>query len=230
MTTHMSSSGRFAIAMTALAIAVLAGSRAEAGYSYSTGITFGTPVGASGTVVNIPGDRATFTTTDNTQVIMYDIANPGNFIIPSTSTYNFANLIVTTSSATPETFTVPYIDVVTVVNPSPGGATDTFTIKGTLSLTNITYQGGASGGTVTNQYDAPLSQTIPNLGGALFVLNLGTGAVNDYFGPPTINSSQGGSVGGQISTSAVPEPTSVALVGIGVALLTGIGFRRRLSR
>jgi hypothetical protein len=213
----------------ALAIAVLAGTRADAGYSYTTSITYGVPVGAPGTVVNTPGTGAVFTTTNGTVVTMSDIANPGTFIIPGVATYNFGDLSVTTTSATPETFTVPYTSVVTVTNPSPGGATGTFTFTGTLALVNVEFSGGSSGGTVANKYDAPFTQTIPNLNNASFVLFLGTGALNDFFGPPTINNpAEGGNIGGQITAAVVPEPSSVVLGLIGLPAL--MLLRRRFAR
>jgi hypothetical protein len=212
----------------ALAVAVLASGRAEAGYSYTTSITFGVPVGVGGTVVNTPGTGAMFTSVGGTVVDMTDIS-AGVFIIPGTATYNLGNLGVTTTSAAPETFTIPYTDVITVTNPSPGGPTGTFTATGTLSLMSIQFSGGSSGGSVNNTYSAPFSQTIPNLSNASFVLFLGTGAVDDFFGPPTINNpAAGGNIGGQITASVVPEPSSIALGLLGLPAL--VVLRRRFAK
>ena len=217
----------------AAALAVLVAGQAQAAYTYSTSITIGAPSGASGTVVNTPGAGATFTTTSGTVVNFTNIANPGTFIVPGSATYNFGNLAVTTTSATPETFIVPYSVVITITNPTPGGSTGTFTANGTLNLTAVQFAGGASGGSVTNTYSAPFTQniTVPPTGpnATVFTLNLGTGAVNDFFGPPTINNpGAGGNIGGRITSAPVPEPSSALLLGLlGVPSVAAYHYRRR---
>lgn len=220
---------RFAlVAPLVLALGVTVASRAEANYTYSTSITYGVPVGAPGTVTNTPGVGASFSTTNGTIVTLADIANPGTFLIPGVGTYNLGKLSVTTTSPTPESFAIPYTDIVTIINPAPGGPSGTFTVLGTLTLTNVQFSGGASGGTVSNVYSAPYTQNI-NVGGGSFTLYLGTGNVNDFFGPPTINNpNAGGNIGGQITAAAVPEPASFVLALVGVPAL--IVLRRRFTR
>jgi len=211
------------------ATALVLPTSARAAYTYSTSITIGAPVGAPGAVVNTPGTGAVFTTTNGTVVNFANIISPGLFIVPGVNTFNFGNLTVTTTSATPETFSVPYTDVVTITNPAPGGSTGQFTITGTLFLSGVQFVGGATSGTVHNLYNAPFNQNLANVGGASFALNLGVGQQDDFFGPPTINNpTAGGNIGGQITSAIVPEPSAVVLSLIGLPV--GLLLRRRLLR
>jgi hypothetical protein len=213
-----------ALAATALA---LTGGDARAAYTYSTSITIGAPIGAPGVVVNTPGTGAVFTTTNGTVVNFADINSPGLFLVPGVNTFNFGNLTVTTTSATPETFIVPYTDIVTITNPALSVNTGTFTITGRLLMTNVSSSGGVSNGQVHNLYDAPFSQNLANVGGGFFGLDLGTGAPDQFFGPPTINNpAAGGDLGGEITAAIVPEPSAVVLSLIGLPALMLISRRR----
>jgi len=215
----------------ALAAALLPGSDARAAYTYSSSIVINSIGGSGGTIVNTPGTGATFTSTNGTVVNFANVGAPGTFIVPGTSTYNLGNLTVTTTSPSAEAFTVNYTDVVTITNPAPGGSTGTFTFSGTLTLAGVQFVGGASSGTVNNVYISPFTQaSSPSvIGGAAFTLFLGTGAVNDFFGPPTINNpAAGGNIGGQI-TATVPEPSTTALSLIGIPVAVMLLRRRRAA-
>ncbi len=223
---------RFAVVM-ALAVAALVVSvgQADAGYTYSTSITIDSIAGTTGTITNSPGVGALFVSTAGTSIGLQDILTPGTFLPTTPLSANFANVGVATTSASPDSFTVSYSDVITVTNPTPGGPTGSVTITGVLTLSNIQDVGGSFGGLISNLYNPPFSGGPVTIGPNVFSGFIGTGAVDDFFGPPTIGSELGttpsGSLGGQIIPGPVPEPSSVAMLGLGVLGIGSLSFRRR---
>jgi hypothetical protein len=87
------------------------------------------------------------------------------------------------------------------------------------------------GGTVHNVYTAPFTVgPITITSPAQFTMNFGTGAIDELFAAPTILPLSQIQFNGALSaniTSAVPEPTSFALIGIGLTGLLGYSWRRR---
>jgi hypothetical protein len=212
---------RFSLLAGVVAVA-LSATGADAAYTYTTAITITSPSGATSS-----GGTSTVTSSNGTTVTLQNITSPGSFLVGSPLTANIGNVGVTTTSTVADSFAVGYTDVITITN---NGATGTFTVTGTLTLSNVQASGGAVGGTVTNQYNAPYTQGPIFVGGNSFTLGIGTGMPNDLFGPPTIGNGTGatasGSLGGVInSTAAVPEPASIALCGI--AGVMGLAFARR---
>jgi len=206
-----------------------AGGGAEAAYTYTSTITI-TGGSVAGTIAKSAG-ISTFTTTGGTIVGLQDITAPGTFLTSGPLSANIGNVGLTTTNMTAagESFTVNYTDVVTITNPTPGGATGPFTINGTLTLSGVRTDGTASAGSVTNRYAGTFSQTLAIPAGQLFNVSFGDGSVNDFFGPPTVNNPGGtanGSLGAVINPLGVPEPASVAMMGTGLVAVIGLALRR----
>jgi len=226
---------RFATVM-ALAVAALVVSvgQADAAYTYSTALTITgvTGPGSGGTITNTVGVGATYLSPSGTAVGLQDILTPGTFLPTTPLSANLGNVGVATTSAAPDTFTVNYTDVVTLINPAPGGSSLSVTISGSMIFAGIQAVGGAFGGRVDNQYNPPFTGGPVIIGPNTFSLNIGTGALDDFFGPPTIGSTLGttpsGSIGGVFTPAAVPEPSSVAMLGLGLLGIGGLSLRRRL--
>jgi hypothetical protein len=223
---------RFATVM-AITVATLVVSvhQADANYTYSTSLTITSVTGTTGTITNTPGTGATFVSTSGTTVGLGDIPMPGLFLPTTPLSANLGNVGVATASPTPDSFVVNYTDTVTVTNPAPGGSSASVMITGFLTLTGIQTVGGAFGGVVTNNYNPPFTAGPAAIGPNLFSGFIGTGATNDFFGPPTIGSSLGtspsGSLGGVITPAVIPEPASVVMLGLGLLGIGGSLLRRR---
>jgi hypothetical protein len=197
----------------------------QAAYSYSTAITILSYSGISGSFTNTPGTGAVFTTSNSgsgaTTLTFSNTTQSGingTFGGPIGGTS-----LVTTNTGAPQTFTLFYQDVVTVTN---GGPTGSFTISGTLSLFGINTVGGGGGsnGTTTNFF-GPLSlQQQQTIGTNTFFVNFGDGTANNNFTQPGPN---GGSGLMSFSITTIPEPASLALVGIGLLGVLGVSLRHR---
>jgi len=201
----------------AAAVSLSVSGRARADYSYSTALLITSVNG-----VNIPvASRTNTATVGGTTVTLLPVSR-GGFTVPSTNTLNIGDIMVTTTTLAPaaDTFTIGYQDSLTLVNtPPPGiGATGPFILTGTLTLTGI----NTLSGTITNVYNAPTSASGP-LGGVTF-----SGAVTNFAGP-TVNGGNG-NFGGIISATAVPEPVSVLMLGMGLGGVGLIGLRKRRAQ
>jgi len=217
---------RFALGM-ALALMGLMSSapRADAAYTYTASLVINSTSGAAGSFSNTAAG-ATFTSTNGTVVTLGSILAPGSFLVGAPLSANFGNINVTTTSATPETFSINYTINGTLTDPSPGGPSFTASTTGTLTFTAIQFSGGASAGTISNQYTGQLvvgPGTFPN--GDTFTTSV-SGTPNAMFASPTVNGA-GGSLGGLIVSTTVPEPASIAMVGLGLMGLGGFSAYRR---
>jgi len=195
------------------ALSMFNGGRAEATYNYSTSFAI-TSVSAGSFTNSGTGAQATF---GGTTLNLFNVARTA-FGVPSINTVNIGDVGVSSTTAPPagDTFTVNYTDVISLTNvPPPGNTTGnpgTVTLTGTISIT------GASTGTgiVSNSYIVSVGSTTA---GTIPFTVLG-----QNFGNLTINGATS-NLGGLIT--AVPEPASIVMLGLGVGALGVVGLRRR---
>jgi len=221
---------RFALgAALALLGLMAAAPRADAAYSYTASLVI-TSTSDGGSIVNTPGVGATYTSALGTVVNLGNINNPGSYMVGAPLSANVGNVAVTTTSRAPDTFQVFYTIFGTLTEPFPGGPQITAFTTGVLTFTGIQTDGSAFGGTVTNQYLGPFTAGPGVLPDATFFVSVPT-ALNAMFGAPTIGGVNNGSLGALITSTpnAVPEPSSVAMLGLGIAGVAGVSLRRRRS-
>jgi len=97
----------------------------------------------------------------------------------------------------------------------PSNQSGVFTISGTLALVGLDATGGTQD--VTNLTIVPMTQTIGGFPYMLSVFRFSADTVNDP------NSTGGFS----IRVNAIPEPSTVAMAGLGLIAAAGLGIRRR---
>jgi PEP-CTERM motif len=159
-------------------------------------------------------DSPTFNSADGLTTVNYVTAPTiPTATAPPTANINLGTFVTSSTAPTAapstvsDTFTLTVTDVAT---------SDTITFSGTMSGT---ISSSASSASIV--FSSPLSQTLDGFiftivsadGGTAGTVNLNAPATNG--GMSTIN-----------ATVAVPEPTSIALLGLAVPALAGLVFRR----
>jgi hypothetical protein len=198
-------------------------------FEYSTSVAITTPI-SPGSVTVTPGPANTFGATET----MSDQAGLNQFTFhtnstvlasPSPSNLNFGPITVDAAAGTLTTYSFGFSYILTITDfgnnpfgPSLGTGTATFSgrVDGTLGI-----NGGIPSTTLNINSLAPTFALVSTGAATFLVFN----ATDSDPGP----SGGGGFIPGSISArlTAVPEPTSMALLGIGGASLWGLAQRRR---
>jgi hypothetical protein len=140
----------------------------------------------------------------------------------SPSNFNVIDVGVSSTTVAPASDT-GFIMVTETFTLTGTSGTETFTLNGTLDLLS-----GNSGGVVTTFTGSTTVNTIT--GGSGYVVGFAG------YAPPSPGSGGLGATTGNVSivvspnAVTVPEPASVAMLGLGMVGIGGVAFRRRKSR
>ncbi len=178
---------------------------ANAGFTYTSTVTPGSST-TNGSTIGLTGTASTTVLSAPTFINLFTVSDT-----------------TTAVSGSSNDFFVNFSDVLSITNSPPPGTTATasITITGNLHFVRSDTGGEVSFLTVNA---APYTFTVD---GQTFTIS------NFSYAPPTVNTAAGdGNVSALISAgpSAVPEPASVAMLGMGVVFVGGLMARRRSAK
>jgi PEP-CTERM motif len=155
---------------------------------------------------------------NNTQITFDPSVLPAS--ATSASSFNIADVGASSTTVGPpnDSGSTTFTEVLTIVDNA--GHSETVTLTGTLILLS-----GSTGGIATRFINPTITV---GAGGSGF-------DVTDFtYSPPTAGSAgtglTGGSFGITVTPNVVPEPASIAMLGLGLVSVGGLSLRRRMAK
>ncbi len=193
------------ISFTAIGLVAAIATSSRADYSYSTAVVPSSKPFGSSSAVNFAPSMGT--------------ALAGDQNIALSTVTDFTTALPTAT----DMGVVPYAIKLTLVQSAPDTpGSGSIILTGFLTFLRSDIKGEISKNTVTN------------ISGPLTIGNLVYSLTNITYSPPTVNAPPGtggaGSIGGFLTVTPVPEPASVAMLGVGGLFLMAPRLRRLVRR
>lgn len=163
-------------------------------------------------------NTSVFTSSTGGTTVSYTSSAVDSATVPPTSNVSLGTLTVASTSTSAESLSGGF--KLTIVDTTAGGTGGAITFTGTLS-------GAASSTASTGAlvFSGPLTQQLDGVTFTITNADTGqTGRVN--LAAPTTNSGQS-TINAAIN--AVPEPSTLALLGLGIPAVLGLRFRRKMG-
>jgi hypothetical protein len=179
------------------AVLMLSTSSAQASYTYTT-TPSPTPEFFGNSVVTLVGVSSSVPGNTPSLISLATVSAASNTVPPASDSTSY---LVTLAVA------------ITNVPPLTGGPT-TVNVTGTLSFMSLN-----SGGEVST-FTASAPSFSVTVGTVTYTL------ANLTYSAPTVGAPNSGSIGALITSTAIPEPASLAMLGTGLVGVVGLGLRR----
>jgi hypothetical protein len=166
-------------------------------------------------ITHTPLSPPTVTSTSGETTVTL-LGSTGGGTTPTQIVFGNSSITSTAPVTAPDSFSLDYAYEVAITD-TTSGLTGSVFLQGTLS-----GKAASTASLVFNTYTAPLSGTV-TLGNQVYT-------VTDFaFTPPSVAGALPGSFSAFVTSTTVPEPTSVVLLGLGGVGALGLLRRRKAS-